>query len=513
MASSPSTSSLVRSPRSVIIALLFATVAKILVIPAYRSTDFDVHRNWLALTKHLPLSEWYFDDVNGTTMHTLDYPPSFAFFEYFLSTNLITDSLLEAELLDESCLALLPDAKNSVSSACVSFHRATVIISDLVLWLGAYVASWAVFPNDAIKCRWTFLLVVLNPGLLWLDHVHFQYNGMLLGILLASLGLLVRGANVRGIYHHVCNLLAAALFAILLTMKHLYLGLAPLYFVYLLSVYCMTPSFNSANFLSVAVVTGTSLALPFIPFALETNPINQLTQMMSRLFPFGRGLVHDYWAANIWAIWVLSEKVVGFLGRKVGESWSLPDLPPSLVALILLVGLVPGLVCGWKARPITLLYCVVFCAMSSFMLAYHVHEKAIMTAIIPLTLLAAQSVDSARLYLRMTAVGLLGLFPLLFRPIELPLKVTSYVGFLALSVHALEEMLAVPSLLTHADVFGILVLLMVASFLEILHPVFLFPKMEFLPLLITSIVCAMGLIVCWLQAGKQMFYSKTVKAA
>ena len=147
------------------------------------------------------------------------------------------------------------------------------------------------------------------------------------------------------------------------------------------------------------------------------------------------------------------------------------------------------------------------------MLAYHVHEKAIMTAIIPLTLLAAQSVDSARLYLRMTAVGLLGLFPLLFRPIELPLKVTSYVGFLALSVHALEEMLAVPSLLTHADVFGILVLLMVASFLEILHPVFLFPKMEFLPLLITSIVCAMGLIVCWLQAGKQMFYSKTVKAA
>ena len=466
-----------------------------------------MHRNWLALTRNLPLSEWYFDDVNGTTLHTLDYPPTFAYFEYILSNNHVTEWLVSSRLVDDRCFALLPDTDNSVSKACVIFHRSTVILSDVILWIGAHLASSAVFPDNIIKNRWTFLLIVMNPGLLWLDHVHFQYNGMLLGILLVSLGLLVKGSRVKGRAHPSHHLLAAAVFALLLTMKHLYLGLAPLYVVYLLSVFCMTPSFNVRNFLKVAVVTGSSLLVPFLPFVLQGDPAKQLSQLLCRLFPFGRGLVHDYWAANVWAIWTLNDKVLSHVSRKFGESWTMPELSPALVAGVLLSGLVPGLCCGWKASPTTLLHCTVFCAMTSFMLAYHVHEKAIMTAIIPLTLLASNSVDCARLYLRISALGLLGLFPLLFRPIELPLKVVSYVGFLAMSCHALEEMLGTKSILTRIDYIGILVLSFVAFFLEVIHPMWIFPRMEFLPLLLTSIVCALGLVACWGQTCRLMFRS------
>jgi alpha-1,3-glucosyltransferase len=367
----------------------------------------------------------------------------------------------------------------------------------VILWCGAWIAASSNVTS--------FLLIVFNPGLLWLDHIHFQYNGMLLGLLLASLGLLTREA--QGWKRHANVTIASILFCLLISMKHLYLPLAPIYAAHLLRHHCFVgENFQLSRLAYLAVLTGTCLLLIFLPF-LEKS---QLQQILQRLFPFGRGLCHDYPAANIWSLYQVGEKCFQFTGRQmgyVGASW--PEITPLVTAVLLFLSLLPGCYYAYQSKS-KLMHCVAYCSFCTFMLSFHVHEKAILTAMIPLTLLAPSCVELTRLYLRTCAIGLLGLFPLLFQSGELLLKFSSYVAFLALAVHLLEAHQGA-SLLTTVDVVGMLVLGMVALFLEVIHPLLLHPWMEALPLLLTSVVCAVGLIGCWLETGRLMMRTSKTK--
>lgn len=537
----------------------------------YRSTDFDVHRNWLALTRHLPLSQWYYDDVDGQTIHTLDYPPSFAYFEYLLGNkhNPIVNALLSRGVIDERCLELLPDDDNAPSEACVKFQRMTVLLSDVVLYIAAWLASHAVHPNNSTRAFVAAVLLVTNPGLLLLDHVHFQYNGMLLGVLLLSIGCLARGAaasasvsvseDTASATAFKWDLLGAFFYAFLLGMKHLYLLLGPLYFVYLLRHCCfvartptitndkdktkthanaMVPSFSLRRFLTLAVVTGTTLVLPYVPILLATESgqrLDQLLQIFRRLFPYQRGLVHSYWAANVWAVYLFADKciriVVGRIGLAAASAsmMHLPDVPPSVCSVLLLIALLPAMIHAWKAATNILrgkfaadqaasffVHAVVFSAFSGFMLSFHCHEKAILTAVIPLTLLAPQSKEKAQLFLRASSLGHFAILPLLYRPAELGLKTFAYITYMALSVWVLKITSCnddesgsanSPKKLTNVwDRIGLLVLLFVYVFMEALHPLLLsnMERLAFLPLLMTSISCAVGLIICWLISFRHL---------
>ena len=57
-------------------------------------------------------------------------------------------------------------------------QRCTVIVTDLALLSAAWYATRKLSKSkgDAI-----FFLLAANPGLLLVDHIHFQYNGLLLG--------------------------------------------------------------------------------------------------------------------------------------------------------------------------------------------------------------------------------------------------------------------------------------------------------------------------------------------
>ena len=208
---------------------IVASIFKLLLIPSYRSTDFEVHRNWLAITHSLPLSRWYYEN---SSEWTLDYPPLFAWFEYSLS---------QAAVVVDPMMTVLSNLEYA-SDKTIIFQRVSVIITDFLLIYAIYdfCKWWSIDRNllalsiserykGNIKIFVLMTLVILNFGLIIVDHIHFQYNGMLFGIFLLSIS--------KTAQEKFCQ--AAFFFILLLNFKHLFVYVAPAYLVYLLRIYCL----------------------------------------------------------------------------------------------------------------------------------------------------------------------------------------------------------------------------------------------------------------------------------
>lgn len=109
-----------------------------------------------------------------------------------------------------------------------------------------------------------------NFGLLIIDHIHFQYNGILFGLLLLSIAYMCQEKFLKSAFY----------FAILLNMKHIFVYVSPIYIVYLLKVYCWhSSSIKSAilNLTKLGAVTVGVTAASFGPFIHQMPQVCYLT--------------------------------------------------------------------------------------------------------------------------------------------------------------------------------------------------------------------------------------------
>ncbi|WFD41622.1 dolichyl-P-Glc:Glc1Man9GlcNAc2-PP-dolichol alpha-1,3-glucosyltransferase [Malassezia psittaci] len=425
-------------------AVVLGTVTKILLWPAYHSTDMEVHRNWLALTSSLPLQKWYIDT---TSPWTLDYPPFFAYLSWILAQ--------PAKWIDPRIVNL--ENLNYAAWSCKAYMRATVLVTELVLAVAVYAYAQPSLAHDTD--RMLFISILLHPGLLIVDHIHFQYNGFLFGIMLWSLYF---ARTKRPLW-------CAVFFASLLNFKHIYVYVAPAYVIYLLRAYLLPELPRDTKqvkgfFLRVASLGFSTLA-PFIvsfgPFAVSSagnlGPTTAFQAIFHRLFPFHRGLIHAYWAPNVWALYTATDRVLLMLkGHAPTPSTSrgivgdtnlgvLPNISPTVCFLLAMIFSALYTVRLWQ-RPSyrALLVCITLCALTSFAIGWHVHEKAILMAVIPLSMAASYSYDYFRAWEILTAVSIVSLFPLLHQPLETPIKIAYSAIWFFILRHALRKRILRP---------------------------------------------------------------------
>lgn len=506
-----------------------------LLTVGYHSTDFDVHRNWLAVTNKLPLSTWY---IENTSQWTLDYPPYFAYFEWALS------HLVPSAVARDGCLDIV--AKGDYGMPTVYFQRATVILSEIVLFAALqWYMNTAPSNMERTRSFVVALSLVLSPGLFIIDHIHFQYNGMMYGLLV----LMINCARLEKF------LWCGFWFSVLLCFKHIYLYLAPAVFVYLLRAHCLSLQYDTkksfianavklvrwVNLVQLGAVVIAVFGVAFAPFVYY----GVMPNLLERLFPFSRGLTHAYWAPNVWAVYSFVDRVLIQVYQRVPISRTpleklfhfnplhlkieklvnsttrgivgdiefliLPDITPKLTFLLTLfyqvMALIPLFLQPTFQRFIGAL---TLCGYASFLFGWHVHEKAILIVIFPITFLVSRDKRLLSPFNLLVACGYVSLLPLIFTCEEWLIKISYPVLWYIIYYFNFRKVVRIPSeavakqeaflldRVTNLYILGLIPVVVVTSCFELFeHKYEFLMKMQFMKLVIMSVYCGIGIIGSW----------------
>ncbi|KAI3867136.1 hypothetical protein MKX03_026951 [Papaver bracteatum] len=348
--------------------------------------DYEAQRHWMEITLNIPAKKWYQNStVNDLTYWGLDYPPLTAYQSYAHA--------LFLHYFHPDSVALFT-SRGHESPKGKLLMRWTVLSSDVLIFFTAAIYFVIVYyanrgKNKQQHMAWHLALILLGPCLILIDHGHFQYNCISLGLTVGAVAAILSKNE----------LVACILFSLALNHKQMSAYFAPAFFSHLFGK-CLQHRNPLLRVLQLGLAVVGTFILIWWPYLYS---VDALKEVLSRLAPFERGIYEDY-VANFWCT------------TSVLIKWKRLFPTPSLRLFSLsatLLGVLPSMVQQIKApSDLGFLYALLNSSLSFYLFSFQVHEKSILLPLLPATLLA---LEEPLLFRWLTYFALLSMFPLFCR--------------------------------------------------------------------------------------------------
>lgn len=279
--------------------------------------------------------------------------------------------------------------------------RATVVVSEYLVYIPATVNFLRRYTRMQGVHAWSasiaLVAILLQPASILIDHGHFQYNTVMLGLVVASLDAILAGRM----------LWACIFFVGALGFKQMALYYAPVMFAYLLGV-CVFPRIRILRLVNIALITVAAFALLFAPLLVGATNVEarefiasspqppllqalrisldkrsvayaiifQLTQTIHRVLPFARGIFEDK-VANAWCAIHTFYKLNRFETSLLQRA----SLGATLGSII-----VPCAIIFRHPRASLILPAMSCVSWGFFLFSFQVHEKSVLLPLLPMTL-------------------------------------------------------------------------------------------------------------------------------
>lgn len=220
------------------------------------------------------------------------------------------------------------------------------------------------------------MALLLSPGLVLIDHGHFQYNNVMLGLLLWAVAMFVARKYARAV---LCLMLA-------ISFKHLSMYALPAFGAALLGVAFSAKTSGSVLFRMIhwGLVAAGTLATAFAPFLQSQDAF---LSVLRRLFPVHRGLFEEK-VGNVWCSLAILTK---FHRKRTNEQLFRLCLTVVMGAIApVCVGLFVKAARG-RLGPIRMLLGLTYVCLAMYLFSFHVHEKQILIPLVPLLFLSVHS--------------------------------------------------------------------------------------------------------------------------